>query len=171
MKKVEEFAAKAHLGQTRKYTGEPYINHPLSVRDTLQKLYPKASEVMLFAAVLHDTVEDTSVTSEDIQTNFGHEVATLVYWLTDKSKREDGNRKARKEIDRKHIAAAPFDAQIVKLADLIDNTSSIVQHDKKFAKVYLAEKALLLDAMKDEVKETFIFKTASQVLWQAEQSI
>ena len=171
MKQVIDFAAKAHQGQQRKYTGEPYINHPISVKDTLSRLYPKATDAMLQAAILHDTVEDTEVTIDEIESNFGHEVATLVHWLTDKSLKSDGNRAARKKIDREHLASAPDDAQIVKLADLIDNTSSIVEFDKKFAKVYLQEKSKLLDIMSVNVKTTHIYREAELVLYAANKSI
>ena len=78
---------------------------------------------------------------------FGTDIATLVGWLTDVSKPEDGNRAVRKAIDREHTAAAPAEAQTIKLADLISNTKSIMAHDPTFAKVYLEEKRLLLAVM------------------------
>jgi hypothetical protein len=78
---------------------------------------------------------------------FGTDIATLVGWLTDVSKPEDGPRWYRKKLDREHTAAAPAEAQTIKLADLISNTKSIMAHDPKFAKVYLEEKRLLLDVM------------------------
>ena len=78
---------------------------------------------------------------------FGEKVAELVGWLTDVSRPEQGNRATRKAIDRAHTAMAPADAQTVKLADLISNTRSIMAHDVEFAKVYLAEKRMLLEVM------------------------
>ena len=102
---------------------------------------------MVCAAILHDTVEDTKVTNEDIIKEFGDGIADLVYWLTDVSKPADGNRAQRKELDRMHADCAPADAQTIKLADLIDNSKSILEHDPKFAKVYMAEKELLLDVL------------------------
>jgi hypothetical protein len=78
---------------------------------------------------------------------FGIDIATLVGWLTDVSKPEDGNRAHRKAIDRPHSAEAPAEAQTVKLADLISNSRSIVAHDPAFAKTYLEEKRLLLAVM------------------------
>jgi len=71
----------------------------------------------------------------------------LVGWLTDVSRPDHGNRAARKAVDRAHSAAAPAAAQTVKLADLISNTRSILEHDQKFAKTYLEEKRLLLEVM------------------------
>jgi (p)ppGpp synthase/HD superfamily hydrolase len=142
------FAHGAHfaVGQLRKYTNEPYIVHPAEVASIVATV-PDATEEMLAAAWLHDVVEDTGVTLDQVHLLFGADVAKLVFWLTDVSKPEDGNRAARKAIDRAHIAAAPAAAQTVKLADLISNTKSIVAHDPEFAKVYLEEKRLLLEVM------------------------
>lgn len=142
------FAHGAHfaVGQLRKYTNEPYIVHPFEVASIVATV-PDATEEMIAAAWLHDVVEDTGVTLDQVHLLFGANVAKLVFWLTDQSKPEDGNRAARKAIDRAHIAAAPAEAQTVKLADLISNTKSIMAHDEAFAKVYLEEKRLLLEVM------------------------
>ena len=102
---------------------------------------------MICAAWLHDTVEDTGVTIETIRAEFGAEVAELVGWLTDVSRPEHGNRAHRKALDRAHSAAAPAEAQTVKLADLIANTRSIIEHDVAFARTYLEEKRLMLEVM------------------------
>jgi (p)ppGpp synthase/HD superfamily hydrolase len=138
-------AAHAAVGQVRKYTFEPYIVHPAEVV-SIVKTVPH-TEAMLAAAWLHDVVEDTAVTMEVIRKEFGTEVADLVGWLTDVSRPEDGNRVYRKELDRLHTAAAPAEAQTVKLADLISNTRTITKYDKGFAKTYLEEKRLLLSVM------------------------
>lgn len=142
------FAIGAHSGvaQVRKYTNEPYWVHPFEVASIVAQV-PGATPEMIAAAWLHDVVEDTGVTLDQIHLVFGADVAELVFWLTDASKPEDGNRAARKAIDRAHIAAAPAEAQTVKLADLISNTKSIVKHDPEFAKVYLEEKRLMLEVM------------------------
>lgn len=159
---VEDFARKAHEGQTRKYTNTPYILHPLNVVDILEQFYYYCSQEMLAAAILHDVVEDTTVTLSDIEREFGQEVGTLVFWLTNKSTPEDGNRKLRKAIDRAHLREAPFTAQIIKLADILDNCRDIVEHDRKFAEVYLKEVLLLLEIMSEDVKRTGIYKEAEQ---------
>jgi (p)ppGpp synthase/HD superfamily hydrolase len=146
--KAQVFAIAAHsaVGQKRKYTGEPYFVHPAEVARIVAEV-PGSTAEMVAAAWLHDTVEDTGVTYNDIHMNFGPEVAVLVGWLTDVSKPEDGNRAVRKAIDRAHSAEAPAEAQTVKLADLISNSKSIMQHDPAFAKTYLEEKRLMLDVM------------------------
>lgn len=149
MMKLEQiakgFATQKHSGQLRKYTGEPYIVHPVAVAEIVRSV--THTKEMIAAALLHDTVEDTDATLDEVEALFGAKVAELVEALTDVSKPEDGNRKKRKTMDREHTAKASPDAKTIKLADLIDNTSSIVKHDKKFAKVYLKEKALLLDVL------------------------
>ena len=145
--RAQVFATAAHaaVGQLRKYTFEPYIVHPAEVAHTVTE-YGGTPE-MIAAAWLHDVVEDTGVTIELIRSEFGSEVSDLVGWLTDVSRPDHGNRAARKAVDRAHTAAAPSEAQTVKLADLISNTRSIVEHDAKFAETYLAEKRLLLEVM------------------------
>jgi (p)ppGpp synthase/HD superfamily hydrolase len=141
------FATAAHsaVAQLRKYTNEPYIVHPAEVASIVATV--DHTPEMLAAAWLHDTVEDTGVTLEIVRAEFGDRVAELVGWLTDVSRPEQGNRAVRKAIDRAHTASAPAEAQTIKLADLISNTRSIVEHDAKFARTYLEEKRLLLEVM------------------------
>jgi (p)ppGpp synthase/HD superfamily hydrolase len=143
---VYAMAAHASVKQVRKYTGEPYIVHPAEVAKIVAGV-PGSTPDMVAAAWLHDVVEDTGCTFTDIHMAFGIDIATLVGWLTDVSKPEDGNRAVRKAIDREHSAMAPAEAQTVKLADLISNSRSIVQHDPAFAKTYLEEKRLMLEVM------------------------
>ena len=147
VERARVFATAAHaaVGQVRKYTFEPYIVHPTEVASIVATV-PHTNE-MLAAAYLHDTVEDTGVSIVDIQVEFGNEVASLVSWLTDVSKPEQGNRAVRKAIDREHTAMAPAAAQTVKLADLIANSRSILAHDPAFARVYLEEKRMLLEVL------------------------
>lgn len=157
IEKALKFATYAHMGQKRKYTGEEYIVHPIEVMEIVKSV--PHTEAMLIAALLHDTIEDCGVTEGQIEANFGREVADLVIWLTDVSKPSDGNRKIRKEIDRQHTAKAPAEAKTIKLADLISNTVSIVEHDKHFATVYLREKKLLLEVLKEG--DSTLFEKAS----------
>lgn len=147
VQKAREFAANAHYEQKRKYTGEPYINHPAEVVSILKTV--GASDNMIAAAWLHDVVEDCCVAIVTIARLFGEEVAGLVSDLSDISLPVDGSRASRKEIDRQHTAKASPDAKTIKLADLISNTSSIVEHDPHFVRVYLHEKARLLEVLKE----------------------
>lgn len=145
--KARIFATAAHhaAGNVRKYTGEPYIHHPAAVVALVESV-PHTPE-MLAAAWLHDTVEDTHVALGLIEAEFGPDVAAMVEMLTDVSRANDGLRKHRKAKDREHTAKASPAAKTIKLADLIDNTRSIVERDPEFAKVYLEEKRLLLKVL------------------------
>ena len=146
--KAQVFAIAAHaaVGQKRKYTGEPYIVHPAEVASIVAGVEGATSD-MVAAAWLHDVVEDTGCTFTDIHMNFGIDIATLVGWLTDVSRPEDGNRAHRKARDREHTAAAPAAAQTIKLADFISNSRSIMAHDPAFARTYLEEKRMALAVM------------------------
>ena len=160
VKKALEFATEAHKGQVRKYTGEPYIVHPIEVMELVKQVIDDPE--MQAAALLHDVVEDTPVSINEIKDEFGPRVAALVSDLTDVSKPEDGNRALRKELDRQHTAKASPDAKTVKLADLISNGRSIIKDDPNFAKVFMKEKAALLDVMTEG--NIILFKQASDMV-------
>jgi (p)ppGpp synthase/HD superfamily hydrolase len=148
VRKAQVYAMAAHaaVGQRRKYTGEPYIVHPAEVARIVAGV-PGSTPEMVAAAWLHDVVEDTGCTFTDIHMAFGIDIATLVGWLTDVSRPDQGNRAYRKAVDRAHTAEAPAEAQTIKLADLISNSRSIMAHDPEFARTYLEEKRLLLAVM------------------------
>lgn len=144
--RAKYFATGAHaaVAQMRKYSEEPYIVHPIRVANYVAAA--GGTSHMIAAAYLHDVVEDTRTTVTDIERNFGGTVASLVQELTDCAK-EEGNRAFRKEVDRERLSLASPEAQTIKLADLIDNTSTIIRHDPKFATQYLKEKRALLEVM------------------------
>lgn len=141
------FSAHAHRNQVRKYTNEPYVYHPCAVANIVASV-PHTDD-MLAAAWLHDVVEDMGTPLDEIRRYFNDAVADMVRGLTDVSKIGDGNRAERKAIDRGHTAYQSPEVKTIKLADLIDNSSSIVEHDAAFAKVYLKEKRLLLEVLRE----------------------
>lgn len=143
--RAKDFATERHTGQTRKYTGEAYICHPAALVEIVRGI--THTPEMIAAAWLHDTVEDTETTLEEIKEHFGDQVSVLVEMLTDVSRPFDGNRAARKALDREHTAKASPDAKTIKLADLIHNSTNIMEFDPAFAKIYLAEKKLLLEVL------------------------
>ena len=147
VKRAQTYATKAHqrIGQLRKYNKQPYHVHLEAVAKLVAEVTDDSE--IIAAAWLHDTVEDTPATLEDIEENFGLPVAELVEELSDVSKPSDGNRARRKAIDRDHTAQASPRAKTVKLADLIDNCADITKHDPRFAKVYLGEMGALLDVL------------------------
>lgn len=141
------FAAHNAVGQRRKYTDEPYTTHLERVATLVASVVD--DDAMIAAAYLHDTIEDTDTSIADITEAFGGDVAYLVTYLSDISKPQDGNRATRKRLDCEHIAKGHDRVHTIKLADLIDNSASIQAYDLKFAKVYMAEKKLLLGELAD----------------------
>ena len=114
-----EVARRCHEGQTRK-SGEPYITHPIAVATILAELgmLPKT----LAAALLHDTVEDTDLTLDDLRAQFGDEIALLVDGVTKLDKLQYGEA-AKSETVRKMIVAMSKDIRVlfIKLADRLHN--------------------------------------------------
>jgi hypothetical protein len=149
VRRARDFAISAHrrIDQRRKYTSQPYEAHLRAVARLVEEVSDDPEIVA--AAWLHDTVEDTEATFEDLGREFGPGVEALVEALTDISRPGDGNRARRKAIDREHLAAAPARAKTVKLADLIDNTRDITRHDPRFARTFLEEARLLLGVLRD----------------------
>jgi hypothetical protein len=145
--RARDYAINAHarINQLRKYTFQPYDVHLKAVAD-LVAMVTDDHEVIA-AAWLHDTVEDTPATFEDIEREFGHGVSRLVMDMTDISRPADGNRLIRKEIDRDHTALASPRAKTIKLADLIDNCQDICRHDPHFGTRFLREMVDLLTVL------------------------
>ena len=147
VRRARDYATRAHrrIDQRRKYTRQPYEVHLKAVANLVAGV--SEDPEMVAAAWLHDIVEDTPATVEEVEREFGPGVAGLVAELTDVSRPGDGNRQARKAVDRAHLAAASPRAQTVKLADLIDNCVDICRHDLRFARVYAEEMAALLEVL------------------------
>lgn len=147
------YAAHTAIDQRRKYTNEPYLHHLANVVELLEdyadtillneeedeESLERATNIIC-AAYLHDVVEDTKITLDDIQRHFNEEITMMVDFLTDHAKPEDGNRKKRKQMYRDRLITAPNDVKTIKIADIIDNLSTIVAHDPGFAVVYVKEK-------------------------------
>ena len=125
IKKAIEVATKAHEGQLRK-TGEPYIIHPLAVMKILEEW--NMDEDTIIAGLLHDTVEDTSVTLDDISREFGPRVAKLVeeesdVFMEGVSEADSWHERKQAAIDR--LSHASRDAKMVALGDKLSNARII----------------------------------------------
>lgn len=127
----------AHRNQRRKYEDAPYVIHCERVARIVAE-YTNDPNVIA-AAFMHDVLEDTDVTAEEMRQVFGEAITDLVLEVTDVSRPSDGKRAVRKEKDKEHLAKSSPGGATIKLADLIDNCAGIAAHDKGFAPVYLHE--------------------------------
>ena len=120
------FAVNAHRGQLRKGSNAPYILHPMEAAAIVAAMTD--DEEVIAAAVLHDTVEDTAVTLDEICEQFGKRVAELVA-AESENKREDkpaaSTWKIRKEETIEHLKTAPKEVKMLTLGDKLSNIRSI----------------------------------------------
>ena len=124
IEKAYEFARKAHDGHTR-YSGEPYFIHPSAVALHLAELGLDASTIV--AALLHDAVEDTEVTDEEVAAEFGPEVLFLVQGVTKLGQHKYQGTERHAESLRRLLVATAADVRvhIVKLADRYHNMTTL----------------------------------------------
>jgi (p)ppGpp synthase/HD superfamily hydrolase len=117
------FAAARHVHQRRKgEAAEPYMNHLTEVADLVAQATRGSDPDVLIAAVLHDTVEDTETTLEEIEAAFGERVAELVAEVTDDKSLP---KQTRRDLQVEHAAHASRGAQIIKLADKTSNLRAL----------------------------------------------
>ena len=117
------FAAARHVDQRRKgEAAEPYMNHLTEVAELVAEATAGKDPELVIAAVLHDTLEDTSTTASELSHLFGPTVAGLVAEVTDDKALPKA---ARKELQIQHASTASRNAQIIKLADKIANLRSL----------------------------------------------
>jgi (p)ppGpp synthase/HD superfamily hydrolase len=156
LEEVRSFADRAHGTQKRKYSGERYIAHPVRVMETCAGF--TNDQAVLAAALLHDVLEDTPVTEGEmldfLRQIMSPEIAartlTLVVELTDvyvKKNYPGMNRRVRKAREAERLSNVSADAQTIKYADLIDNSTNIFVHDPDFAIVFIHEGKTLLQKM------------------------
>jgi (p)ppGpp synthase/HD superfamily hydrolase len=154
LQKIRDFAERSHGDQMRKFSPEPYIEHPVRVMQTCAE---HTNDVcILSAALLHDVLEDTEVSSEELlaylQKELGEKHAArtfqIVEELTDvyvKKNYPQWNRRKRKQKETIRLEKVSEAAQTIKYADIIDNSLTIVGAEPDFRKKYLQEcRALLL---------------------------
>lgn len=120
--KAVKLAVEAHSGTERRCKGYPYIIHPMEAAAIVATM--TNDQEMLAAAILHDTVEDTDVTLEQIRELFGDRVATLVQHETAPMDKNLTWRE-RKTIQVEQVASAPLDSKIVALGDKLSNMQGI----------------------------------------------
>lgn len=122
--KAIRFSAEKHNDQRRKDSkSSPYINHPIQVAETLYSVGGVNDEALLAAAILHDTIEDTDATPDEIRREFGNEILGLVLEVTDDKSLP---KEVRKQLQISTAARKSPRAKLLKLADKICNARDIV---------------------------------------------
>lgn len=122
------FAVKAHAGTERRGKGFPYIVHPMEAMEIVATITP--DQELLAAAALHDVVEDTDITADDIRRAFGDRIANLVVAESDvfvDGVSEEDSWHARKQAAIDRLARAPHDAKIVAMGDKLSNMRAIAR--------------------------------------------
>ena len=118
-----KFAADKHRRQRCKDSeGTPYINHPIAVAEVLSRIGGITDLPTLQAALLHDTIEDTETSPQELEKHFGHEVCMVVQELTDDKRLP---KEERKRLQVEHAPSYSKAAKLVKLGDKICNVSEI----------------------------------------------
>ncbi|TCJ14455.1 HD domain-containing protein [Flaviaesturariibacter flavus] len=156
LEQVRDFADSAHGGQLRKYSPDRYIVHPVRVMECCAA--HGATRAQQAAALLHDVLEDTRVTEEDLlrflrtvmEEAEALHTLTLVVELTDvytTSAYPKWKRRRRKEEEAERMRHISAEAQTIKYADILDNTLDITQNDPGFAFKFLRECRQLLRVM------------------------
>ena len=168
------FAVQAHHNSERRGKGFPYIVHPMEAVEIVATITP--DQELLAAAALHDTIEDTDVTVEQLRAEFGDRIANLVHAESDQINGELFNGENEEETwhDRKQaaidrLAAAPHDAKIVALGDKLSNMRAIwrdyqVKGDELWKIFHCSDKAAHewhyrgLAASLKELNDTFAYQ-------------
>src|ERR1051326_3488654 len=119
-----QFAAEKHAQQRRKgEKGEPYFNHLMEVAELIAASNPHLDVELVMAAFLHDTVEDTGVTLQELEQRFGKDVAALVAEVTDDKSLP---KEIRKQLQVEHTPEKSPRAQTLKVADKISNLRGVL---------------------------------------------
>ncbi|MDT0344387.1 HD domain-containing protein [Streptomyces litchfieldiae] len=124
-----EFAVRWHADQTRP-AGEPYVEHLLEVVCVLVEAVGTTDVDVLRAAVLHDVVEDTECSLDDVREHFGDRVAVLVDWVTKPAPSEGRTREEARAAYLTRLRTAPPDALLLKLADRLSNVQRLDTHPR-----------------------------------------
>ena len=174
------FAVEAHHNTERRGKGFPYIVHPMEAVEIVATM--TSDQDLLAAAALHDTVEDTEVTIEQIRETFGDRIADIVHAESDQlngvlfdGKNEEETWHARKQAAIDRLATAPREAKIVAMGDKLSNMRAIwrdyqTQGDKLWDIFHIKDKASHewhyrgLAAALNELNETFAYKEFTRLI-------
>jgi len=132
-RQAAKFAADKHKGQTRKDGKTPYITHPVRVASILGREGGETDPVVMLAALLHDTIEDTDTSYSELAENFGEDVAALVVEVSDDMSRSKMERRASQETKQWSDRAArlKFADKTANMRDLVDAPPVGMSREKK----------------------------------------
>lgn len=159
--KALEYASSKHKGQLRKYSGEAYIIHPMVVSQICARFTD--DEDTIVSAILHDVVEDSDATLQDIHDLFGKAVAENVKYCSEISQKWDGGRESRKKADREHYAKGTFASKMIKIADAIHNCSNMGNSHSTFTQLYFSEKVLMVNEIIESLAPIIMHDNVSKV--------
>jgi guanosine-3',5'-bis(diphosphate) 3'-pyrophosphohydrolase len=161
------FAARAHRHQIRKDGATPYVSHVFRACLTVRHVFGIADPRVLAAAVLHDTIEDTTTDFDDLKEHFGAEVAGWVALLSKDKRLEEGPRETAYKAG---LAAAPWQVQVCKLADVRDNLLDCVTSRQRERTIRRSRE--YLDALRSglKVEARAAFELVERLLAGLEQS-
>ena len=168
-----KFAVDAHSGQFRKGTEIPYIIHPLGVAKIL--IENGCSEEVVITGILHDTVEDTTVTLDDIKKHFGERIVKFVEALSELNKEESWE--SRKKHTINNLKTAPMEVLLVTCADKLDNLEAIQEDYNRYGETvwsrfnrpkskqawyYQSIAEILVSRIQDDLSKSFFTKYQSE---------
>lgn len=150
IEEAKYFAFEKHKDQIRKFTGNPYHTHPFRVADIVRQCTDK--EDLIVAALLHDTIEDTQTTYDEIKERFNERVANLVMELTNN---EDKIEEIGKEVylAEKMNKMSEY-ALLIKLADRLDNISELTGETDDFSRFYRQETNFIMRRIKRSLSDS-----------------
>jgi guanosine-3',5'-bis(diphosphate) 3'-pyrophosphohydrolase len=142
-------AARFHQGQMRKDGRTPYIAHPFRVAMTVRDVFGVDDHVAVAAALLHDVIEDTTADYDDVEQEFGADTARVVASLTKDMRMPEAAREAAYD---SQLARAPWQARLVKLADVYDNVSDCLDGAMRKKAAEKARRAVALAGSEPQLK-------------------
>lgn len=145
-KQAKEYATQKHSKQKRKFSGEPYVEHPKRVAELIRKYKSsKNKDELISAALLHDTIEDTDTTEEDLKKLFGGLITSLVKELS--SEKEQIEKIGKDDYLSGKMLDMSSWALTIKLADRLDNVSDLLDSNEKFRDRYSKETKSILQKL------------------------
>ena len=138
------FAARAHEGQKRKDKRTPYVSHVFRVAMTLSQVFGVRDSDILTAAVLHDTLEDTTTDFDDLAELFSPRIANWVALLSKDSRLEKDERE---KVYARQLGSAPSEVKLIKLADMHDNLQDYKSSGSKKPKKFAAKMQVYFDVL------------------------